>query len=378
MIRRKMLIMGDNVYDGYLTPWPPLHLEMGNRGQGVKGVRSVGAIIFILFLLSNAATAQRNLRPDIRGIYPASIFVVTNRLIEKDKKGNVVYANKVDTANSLKYLKVTYSNDGYYSDSYGSLDELLNNPAPYHDWAIWVHGDGQSFLLSMKRGLEIQHLHKVNLIVFAWPTKAPDIGPVGNFKNSMQNVKLSAPFLGEICRELKDYRARPGNSMTNENLSIFFHSLGNNLLENTIEGPYLKDINRDLFDNLVINAAAVDSKDHNEWVEKLEMQKRICIINNGGDKNLRGLRILTSYGLQLGERPLPPLAGNAVYVDFTDAVGNRYSAGATHSFYYDKVTELSSNIREFYTQIFHGEQVIFKDPYRFVASDNEQVKSIKF
>jgi hypothetical protein len=335
-------------------------------------------VVLILLGVGLDLYAQQKFRPDVDGDYPRSVFIVTNRVINTTADAGIIFTNQVDTAQSLKFLKISFENDEWNGVGYEDFDDLLDNQAPYHDWAVWVHGDGQSFLLSMKRAIEIQYLHKVNLIVFSWPTKAAGKGPVGNFKNSLVNAGLTVPHLGEMCRILQDYRDLDDNRMTNENLSIFFHSLGNYLLKLTIEAGGFQEIRTGLFDNLVINSAATDSEGHHQWIEKLNLQKRIYTIYNGGDKNLRGLRVLTSYGMQLGEYPLPPHARNAIYVDFSMAVGRKYSAGASHSFYYAKVTDLSQNIRQFYMDIFHGREIDLDNPEEFDPRGTRKIFMIRF
>lgn len=334
--------------------------------------------LFIQFIHSASISAQPKYRPDIKSDYAASIFVVTNRMIEPDEEGRLVYTNKVDTSNSLKFVKVTFIDDEWFSEPYSGLDELFDNPAPYRDWAVWVHGDGQSFLLSMKRALEIQHLHQVNFIVFSWPTKAPDKGPIGNFKTSMQNAQLSVPYFTELCMDLQEYRSKTANRMSDENLSVFFHSLANYMLMLAVEQGALEDIEAGFFDNTILNAPAVESEGHYKWIEKLGMQDRIFVCYNDEDINLEGLRILSSLGVQLGERPMEPLATNAAYFDFTYSVGSRSNTGATHSYYYALITELSQNIRELYKDLFHGRNLIPDDQGRFDHTKQKQVYQIKF
>ncbi len=334
--------------------------------------------ILIILQFDLPATGQSLHRPEIAGNYPNSVFVVTDRKTDTLKNGGLIYTNIVDTSKGLKFLKVIFEDDTWYGESYTSLDELLKSPAPYKDWAVWVHGDGQAFLPSMKEALEIQYLHQVNFIVFSWPTKAPDKGPIANFRNSKRNALLTAPYLEEMCHILEDYTNQENNKIKGEHLSIFFHSLGNYMLEKIVEEGYLEDIEKGLFDNLVINEAAAESKNHDQWVEKLDIQKRLYIDFNSGDKNLILLRILTNLGLQLGERPVAPLAGNAIYVDFTEAVGSKYRAGTTHSYYYARITGISQNIRKYFYDLFHGRAVDFNDPDCFESTENSQVFRIKF
>jgi hypothetical protein len=69
----------------------------------------------------------------------------------------------------------------------------------------------------------------------------------------------------------------------------------------------------------------------------------------------------------LDERPLGPLAGNAIYLDFTRSVGFRFPTGATHSYYFATMTRLSENIRMTYSWLFQGFPLPLEDSARFSA-----------
>ena len=194
----------------------------------------------------------------------------------------------------------------------------------------------------------------------------------------MENAQMTVPFFRELCLELQEYRAKPGNRLKDENLSIFFHSLANYMLKESLAKGALNEISEGFFDNLVLNAPAVESQGHYEWVEKLDIQDQLYVCYNDEDINLEGLRVLSSLGVQLGERPVSPLAKNAIYVDFTESVGSRAKTGATHSYYYELITELSPNIRDFYRELFHGMTVNISDPVRFEATGERRVVRIRF
>lgn len=283
------------------------------------------------------------------------VFVVTNRVADTLPEGEVLFQNRVDEERGLKYLYVTESEGNFYARSFPGLAALLENPAAYRYWAVWVHGDGQTFELSVRRAMEIQALHQVNFIVFAWPTSDPKKGPIGNFRNSRKNALLTIPYFSGFLHEIKDYMDISGNRFTGSGPSMFIHSLGNYLLREATQAGMLDDLPDAMFTNLVINAAAVETEGHAEWVEKLAIQQQIYIAFNDKDVNLEGLRVISSLGMQLGERPLPPLASNALYLDFTESVGFRYPTGATHSYYFGRMTEMDAGIRNLYRKLFQGQ-----------------------
>ncbi len=295
------------------------------------------------------------------------LYVITNRQTDTIPGEGVRFLNRVADGRQLQYLTVTTGSGGLYAESHRDLAELLQNPGNNAPWAVWVHGDGQSFEIAVDRALEIQQLHGVNLIVFAWPTRAPDKGPIGNFRNSMRHAEESVGGLHRLFQELERLGNAPGNPIQGR-LSIFFHSLGCYLLKESVESGALDDLSPGLFRNLVINAAATDAAGHAEWVERLKIQDRIFITYNDEDINLEGLRVISSLGTQLGECPEPPLAQNAIYLDFTESVGFRFPTGATHSYYFDAMTRESENIRLLYTDLFRG---LLPPEERFISEENE-------
>ncbi len=290
------------------------------------------------------------------------VFVVTNRIVDTTAQGTVIFTNRIDSVYGLKYLSAYKENGEWFVVKYDNLEHLLANATPYSDWLAWVHGDGQSFLISVERALEIQRLHHVNMLVFSWPSKAPDKSPIGNFKNSRINAVRSAPYLNEfihLFNRLKTEKESPVK------FSIFFHSLANYMLESAIEQGFLDDVSPGLFENMILNAAATDSEGHRDWVERLNFQKRLFITSNDGDVNLAGLRAFSRFGYQLGEKPLGTLAQNATYLDFTQSVGFRLRTGATHSYYYSYITRKSKNIRELFTQLLRGKEVNLSEHSRY-------------
>jgi hypothetical protein len=130
-------------------------------------------------------------------------------------------------------------------------------------------------------------------------------------------------------------------------------------------------LNDKLFVNVIINAAAVEQEGHNLWVEQINFSERIYINSNDDDMSLSGLRFLTKLGRQLGESALEPYATNAIYVNFTDAVGFPGSMGPSHSYYFASVTEKSENIRKYYTTILHGNEAELHNSELFTYAPEE-------
>ena len=283
-----------------------------------------------------------------------SIYVITNREADPSR-GNPFFINQVKNDPSLTFLHVTYQGNDSLEiapmDSTGFLSGIMSKNS---DWLLFVHGDSKTFRQAVMRGFDIQYLHNVNVIVFSWPSKDPDISGIKNFKNSRQKViKSSGHFTSVICL-MRSFRQLNPAFQSGARLSMFIHSLGNYYLEHIVErtkgvcGPPA------VFDNLVVNAAAVNQDNHKDWLEQLSFQERIWVIANVSDVNLKGVRIFTKDGKQLGEKIKSPVAANATYIHFTKAVGLRFPTGTTHTYFIGKVANESENIRLFYREIMHG------------------------
>jgi hypothetical protein len=149
-------------------------------------------------------------------------------------------------------------------------------------------------------------------------------------------------------------------------LSLFAHSLGNWYLENMENKNLLPDSPSFLFDNVIINASAVDQKNHKEWVEQLGFQKKVYITYNKHDFNLLGLRIFDRPGIKLGEKVRFPLANNAVYCNFSKSVGFRIHTETTHTYFIGKIMQRNNNIRQFYFNVLHGLKPDLADETRFI------------
>lgn len=283
-----------------------------------------------------------------------SIYVITNRVVDSSQL-SPSFLNRVRSDPSLTFLQVIYHGDD-------SLEILPVDSTRFisgiegknKDWLLFVHGDAKTFRQAVMSGFDIQALYDVNVIVFSWPAKDPEITGIKNFKNSRQNVIKSIGHFSSLICLMRTFRHVNPDFQSGARLSIFFHSLGNFYLENLVKlskslcGPPV------VFDNLIMNAAAVNQEHHDEWVEQLHFQDRIYITSNVDDFNLKGARIFTKDGKQLGEKIKPPLSETSIYINFTKAIGFRFPTWTTHTYFIGKIPDLSTNIRMFYKDILHG------------------------
>jgi hypothetical protein len=336
----------------------------------------VSLLIFIV--LAQTSIAKETIYLSETPVYQHKIAVVTNRSVIQLNNDSILFESKPDESGHFSYLTASYSEDQWNFKRNNSLAELLNQNFEYENWLIFVHGDGKDLKSAVQRAKEIQKLHHVNVLVYAWPSRNPDLGAIRNFKNSLSNVEKATVHFSEFLHKVEDIRSTKDNSFSSGNLSMFFHSLGNYYLENLVEKNLHADFDQPFIDNLIINAAAVEQEEHYKWVERLNFQYRIYINSNGKDMNLIGLRVFSSMGMQLGEDPEPPLASNAFYVNFTNAVGASLPPGPSHSYFFASVTDESERIKTYYSEIINGLEVDFSNPQMFNTNPKYLAYSIKF
>lgn len=290
--------------------------------------------------------------------------LLTNRLVDTLSPGHYYLKNEIDEQHALKLFITEIIGDSIYFRMTDAdfLVRLFSEPG--QDWLLLIHGDSKAPVDAAVRGLEIQNTHDVKVITFSWPSKMDTRDGLKNFRNSNRMVEEGMPWFRELLLTIQKYKHShlwpEGN-----HLSLLMHSLGNYYLELAVKEDILEGIDSNLFDNIVINAAAIDQEGHAEWLEQLNISKRIYITLNKGDFNLRGARLFTSAGIQLGAIVEPPLAKNATYIHFTDAVGFKLPTWLSHTYFVGDIPSQSANIRSFYRTIFHGEEADLSDEAKF-------------
>ncbi|PLX13319.1 MAG: hypothetical protein C0598_03935 [Marinilabiliales bacterium] len=285
-----------------------------------------------------------------------SIYIITNRE-DTAGKNSLNLINAIRESKNLIFLKATfYQPDSLITEIIDSVSFLNQISSIYKDFLLFVHGDSKTYEQAVMRGLDIQKLYGARVIVFSWPTKDIDLNGIKNFKNSKKNAVKSDVHFVKLIGIMKSFREY-SEYIPDKKLSLLFHSLGNSLIMNYALCDSCVKSNSLIFDNIILNSAAVNQLNHKFWVEKLNFQERIYITSNKSDFNLKGVRIFTKDGKQLGEKVKAPYAENAEYLNFSKAVGFRTPTGTTHTFFIGEVPDLNKNIYNIYNKLFHGKRL---------------------
>jgi hypothetical protein len=108
-------------------------------------------------------------------------------------------------------------------------------------------------------------------------------------------------------------------------LTLFFHSLGNNVLREIVQHGLSSRYSDAIWvDNIILNAPCVPRRNSKRWIDSLRMSRHVFVHYNPHDESLKWARIL-SFGGILGERPANPLSQRAVYINFNTLCGSSHS-----------------------------------------------------
>ncbi|MBN1143657.1 MAG: alpha/beta hydrolase [Bacteroidales bacterium] len=241
--------------------------------------------------------------------------------------------------------------DTAYVEPMTGLDETNKRLPADRDFLVYVDGHGKTFQQVLERGFHVSERFAVNMVVFDWPTDNMAL------KKTAYAASEVAPNFVKAMRELGNFRHEQYPSSS---VSAMFHSMGNQVLRNVAKTSLISYMPKELFSNLILNAAAVNQHHHRKWLEKLNIQERIYVTINDDDFTLHGAMILRA-AKQLGLGYRGNTAINANYVNFSDV------ATREHNLFLGKSATEKNNpyIYLFFEQAFHGREVNFSESTGF-------------
>lgn len=278
------------------------------------------------------------------------VIIASNRNLDQSNPDHILLGGRVDPSLRLKYGVALELNDHFELFMMHDLKSILDL-FPQQNLIVYVHGDGKSLEKTLWRTSLMKDAYKGDIMVFSWPTKRNDLNGLDNFTNSIKNAELSTQHLSLFLHELNDVL-----TLNDEHKSILFHSLGNYLLERTQEAGLIDDLSNELFDNVVLNAAAVDSENHSSWVRELSFQKEIYVVSSKNDMNLRGAQYFTSLGYALGQEPKGIFVEDVYYIDMSKALGYSFNRSKSHSYFVGDAISKNKYIYKFYQSVFEGNE----------------------
>jgi|GEM_PF-1352318 len=337
---------------------------------GMNFFKTFIAVSLTFFILSNAAGQFKT--PSFCEITPEwdkiminkgevpdgvkKIFFISNRPYIPAPEDGILFPNDIAEFRKVSYFIATCNGNKWQLTFVPDFNAGMKEINDGRDFLLFIEGHGKTLPMALNRAFQVQDRYDVAMLVFDWPSKN------SNFNTSLARVRRCGDNFYNLLLQIKDFRAT--SMKENQNFSIICHSLGNYFMSNFIvcgDGQYFKD---KIIDNIVLNAAAIRTREHGVVLSQIEFAKRIYITSNKNDFVLRGANLLTS-GKMLGNIVIKPLATNAEYVNFTDV------SGREHSYYFGFHEFEYSNpaFFYFYNTALHGNEVNLKDADLFTPRE---------
>lgn len=228
-----------------------------------------------------------------------------------------------------------------------SMEEAVQYLPKNRDFLVYVDGHGKTFDQIVERGFDLSVRFDINMVVFDWPT---------DYMVLRKTVYNADDVSGNFVQAMVEFAHLHDQYYKSSSVSAFFHSMGNHILKNVTDKHLLEYMPKNLFSNLILNAASVRQHSHARWIEKLNLQQRIYITINSNDRTLQGAKIVRGSN-QLGLGYKGRMAENAHYVNFSNL------ATTDHNLFLGKsmIEKNNQHIFSLYDSILHGREADFKN-----------------
>ncbi len=293
---------------------------------------------------------EKNYKTDLSKV-DTSIVVVTNRFVTKD---SLRFMSEIRGEGELLYFFVYAHAGRWHVLQVANLEKAIGLvPHKNKDWVVYTEGMGKIFTAEVNRGMMMASQHDVNVIMLDYPSITTTKKQLGNYLFAISNARQTYKDYVPVLDTIQAYKL--SGRMGNGNLSLFFHSMGNYLLRQTVKKKKLEPLNDVVWvDNIVLNAPCVPQARHAKWLNKVVFAENIYVQYNPEDKTLFWPELINKKR-QLGRRLRRPLSPNAHYVNFNKLVGEEHSYFITLR----QKQPIPKEVWNYYNTVLHGRQVDF-------------------
>lgn len=189
-------------------------------------------------------------------------------------------------------------------------------------WVVYTEGMGKIWTSDLDRGMRLAGQYGVNVLLLDYPSIHTGYGGYKNYRfawnNSTSMYKDFVPVFDSL------YVLRQ-HLLKNVPLSMFFHSMGDNLARKLIQKNKLSQLPvAGWVDNVILNSACVPRRGSKRWTDSLTLAKRVYVNFNPEDRTLKLAGIAGFRGI-LGLGPKKHISHRAAYINFNTVAGNGHS-----------------------------------------------------
>lgn len=248
----------------------------------------------------------------------------------------IVVSNRSKTENPLRFMSeirgngtllyfFVYAQEGkWHVLRVNNLEEAINYmPAKNDDWVVYTEGMGKIFTTEVNRGMQMASQYGVNVIMLDYPSISTTKKHLGNYLFSIRNARNSYKDYVPVLDTIKQQYI--AGNMGKGSMTLFFHSMGNYLIQQTVKRKQLFHINDTVWvNNIILNAACVPQRAHKKWISRINFAERIYVHYNPKDYTLFWPELVNKKK-QLGRRLNSSLCSKVNYINFHPLVGENHS-----------------------------------------------------
>lgn len=287
------------------------------------------------------------------------VAIISCRRFDPRWIDNFFASKKLEKHHRLWYMVADYNLPTCFIDTVPTLADALRQFDLNNDFLFYIHGHGKDFNQSLEVAKRLSERYDINIIVFDWPSRN------GNLSRSMKLIRHSAKDLYKVLTDLTGFK----KSYLSPEVKItsMMHSLGNYYLIRLIKDKHAEILGGEdpVFDRIILNSAAIKSKNHAQCLEKIGNPAEVIITQNENDFVLQGAQLLT-WSKQLGNTNNDEYFPNATYLNFSKV------AEKQHNYFLGIYPFENRNprYREIFYWLFHGEKIEFeKHPFFEIQTD---------
>jgi esterase/lipase superfamily enzyme len=281
------------------------------------------------------------------------MYVVTNRRIERDKKGLAMFGKtpSVDGPNTLRLFKIDKTAKTWKIElledkltkgevkniaSEFSLKDFDTSEPQYASFSVaadiirrarkqkrnvlfFVHGFNNNMEAVLERALNLEKRFGLQVIPFSWPANGGGVPGVLSYKSDKRDAKASVGALDRALAKMHDYlrlftdstrqscwekadKEFPDNPERRDaryaeliekscpfTANLMVHSMGNYLYKHLLLSTASEGTALS-FDNVILVAADANTKGHKTWVDRIESRVRTYVTINENDTALAASR----------------------------------------------------------------------------------------
>ena len=233
---------------------------------------------------------------------------------------------------------------------------------------LYIHGrakvsedsevdDGEPYK-SINEVIPVLEQGPVRVLMLWWP------GDSGTFSFPSDKARIAAGNLSSLLSQL--IVLKKNGILAQKKMVFITHSMGSIVLEEFLLNHYNNSFNYKLFDNVILSASASKSKDHSDWLKKLDFARNIFVMINPND------RLLLALVLELGGLLPASALGRKLKRDYVNKSAFKYvnldKLGFNNHRYF--IGNINPNLTTFFQQVYRGEDVTF-DNAHFVLDDHQ-------